>query len=335
MHRMSSQLGATAGPKIRTAAGLIAAILLLAAVGPVIAQEPAVNPRADFWREVRRGQAGTTTSHADGHAVLIQNGGQNWRNVRNGLLAGISPWLLAGVLAAIGVFFAVVGKDRLEAEPAERIQRFSLGERALHWFTAAAFIVLALTGLSLLFGRAVLIPVFGYASFGGWAQAAKVLHNYSGPLFLAGALVEIAVWFKDNIPKSYDLKWFRTMGGMVGKGPRPHAGKVNGGEKAWFWVMLFAVLGVGITGVVMDFPNLGYSRSTFQVLHVVHVAVAMLFLAASFGHIYIGTIGAEGTFEGMWRGTVSDAWAKQHADLWYAEKTGDTPREAKQPETAG
>jgi len=331
-----SHKGAVAGYVKPAAAGLTLVLLLLAIAWQTSAQEEPVNPRAGFWREVRQGEAGTTTSHGDGHAVLIQNGGQNWRNLRNGVLAGISPWLLAAVLAVIGVFFAVVGKDRLEEEPTERIERFSLGERVLHWFTAAVFIVLALTGLSLLFGRAVLIPVFGYGAFGTWAQVSKVLHNYSGPLFLAGALVEIVVWFKDNIPKSYDLAWFRNLGGIVGKGPRPHAGKVNGGEKAWFWVMTFAVIGVGITGGIMDFPNLGFSRQTFQVLHVIHVAVAMLFLAASFGHIYIGTIGAEGTFEGMWKGTVSDAWARQHQDLWYAEKTGrPVSQDGERPETAG
>lgn len=334
MYRVHLRPGIPEQSRVWTAALLLVAILLPAVVPPASGQEPPANPRAGFWQEVRQGEAGTTTSLGEGHAVLIQNGGQNWRNIRNGLLAGISPWLLAGVLAAIGVFFAVVGKDRLEEEPTERIPRFSLAERILHWFTAAAFIVLALTGLSLLFGRAVLIPVFGYASFGAWAQVSKVLHNYSGPLFLAGALVEIVVWFKDNIPRAYDLAWFRNLGGMTGKGPRPHAGKVNGGEKAWFWVMTLSVVGVGVTGAVMDFPNLGFSRQTFQVLHVIHVAVAVLFLAASFGHIYIGTIGAEGTFEGMWRGTVSDAWARQHQDLWYAEKTGRRP-EAAPPEAAG
>jgi cytochrome b subunit of formate dehydrogenase len=35
---------------------------------------------------------------------------------------------------------------------------------------------------------------------------------------------------------------------------------------------------------------------------------------------YIGTIGAEGTFEGMWRGKVDKVWAKQHNDLWYEQK---------------
>jgi cytochrome b subunit of formate dehydrogenase len=63
-----------------------------------------------------------------------------------------------------------------------------------------------------------------------------------------------------------------------------------------------------------------------QVAHVIHDSVAVLFVAASFGHINIGTIGAEGTFEGMWRGRVDAVWAKQHQDLWYGEENGGTRR---------
>jgi len=109
---------------------------------------------------------------------------------------------------------------------------------------------------------------------------------------------------------------------MVGKGPRPHAEKVNGGAKAWFWLMVLAGIGVGVTGVLLDFPIWGQTRQTLQIAHIVHAAVAILFVAAAFGHIYIGTLGAEGTFEGMWRGRVDAAWAKQHQDLWYEKMTG-------------
>ena len=282
---------------------------------------PGINPRADFWRGVREGYAGTTTSASEGHKVLIQNGGQNWRQIRNGPIAGIAPWLLAGVVFAIGVFFAIVGRDRLE-EPRSgvTIPRFSLFARILHWSTAVLFILLALTGLSMLFGRAVLIPVFGQGAFATYMQAGLLVHNFSGPLFLAGVLVEAIAWAKDNIPKKMDIVWFKNLGGLIGKGSRPHAERVNGGEKGWFWFMLTAGLVSGVTGLILDFPIFGQSRQAMQIAHIIHASMGILFLAASFGHIYIGTIGAEGTFEGMWRGKVDKVWAKQHNDLWYEQK---------------
>lgn len=313
----------------------IAFLILAGGLYIVIAQQASeTNPRADFWRAVRDGVRGYTSVASEAHEVLIQNGGQNWRQIRNGPLAGIAPWVLAGVLAAIGIFYVIVGKDRLE-EPRSgtKIPRFSMAERLLHWITAALFILMAITGLSMLFGRAVLIPVFGYQAFSGYMQAGMLVHNYCGPFFLAGVVVEIVVWVKDNIPKKMDFEWFKNLGGMIGKGPRPHAEKVNGGEKAWFWVMVFAGLGIGVTGLILDFPNFGQSRLTMQVAHVIHASLAVLFIAASFGHIYIGTIGAEGTFEGMWSGQVDASWAKQHQDLWYEEKIKE-PEEKLSPESA-
>ena len=67
-----------------------------------------------------------------------------------------------------------------------------------------------------------------------------------------------------------------------------------------------------------------------EISHVIHASVGILFITASFGHIYIGTIGAEGTFEGMWSGSVDAVWAEQHNDLWYAEKM---PAKGEDPET--
>ena len=49
------------------------------------------NPRANFWRVVRQGVPAYTSTPAQGHTVLIQNGGENWREIRNGLIMRFSP----------------------------------------------------------------------------------------------------------------------------------------------------------------------------------------------------------------------------------------------------
>jgi formate dehydrogenase subunit gamma len=307
---------------LTTAVGLCIAATKTTAAQPSAVQWSQTNPRAAFWREVRRGTPGTTTVAGQERGVLIQNGGQNWRRIRNGLIAGVAPWILAVVFFAIALFFVVFGRDKLEERPdGTTIPRFSAAERWLHWITAGVFIIMAISGLSMLFGRAVLIPVMGQTGFSGYMGVAMGLHNYCGPIFLAGVLVEILAWLRFNVPRKMDLVWFKNLGGMAGRGPRPHSGKINGGEKAWFWILVVAGLGIGATGLILDFPNFGQPRWLMQIAHGIHASLAVLFVAASLGHIYIGTIGAEGTFQGMWRGEVSTAWAKQHADLWYAEKT--------------
>ncbi len=279
------------------------------------------NPHANFWRAVRHGIPGFTTVSSQGHKVLIENSGENWREMRNGLLMRGSQWILAVALVAMCLFYIVVGKDKLEKpRSGVKIERFNLGERVLHWYTAVLFIIMAITGLSLLLGRLALIPIFGHWAISGYLQASKALHNYCGPLLLLGIVLEFVVWVRYNIPSKVDLQWFKNMGGMIGKGPRPHAGRVNGGEKGWFWLVVIFGIAVGVTGITLDFPIWGQSRFTMQLCHVIHIICAILFITASFGHIYVGTIGAEGVFEGMWTGYVDAVWAQQHNDLWYEEK---------------
>jgi formate dehydrogenase subunit gamma len=57
-----------------------------------------------------------------------------------------------------------------------------------------------------------------------------------------------------------------------------------------------------------------------QTAEMVHGIIAMLFIAAMLGHIYIGTIGMEGAFEAMGTGDVDVNWAKEHHSLWLSEE---------------
>jgi len=295
------------------------------------------NPRANFWRAVRKGDAGYTSESGPYTTnVLIQNGGENWRQLRNGPVASIAPWWLAIMLFVIGAFHILVGRSKIrEARSGNTVVRWSLSDRVLHWYTATLFIVLAITGLSLLFGRAALIPIFGVAGFSVYADFAKDLHNYLGPFFIVGVLLEIIAWIKYNIPGKVDWEWIRQGGGLFSKGPHVHAGRMNGGEMIWFWIIATVGLAVCVTGLIMDFPNFGQTRETMQISNLIHAVLGVIWISVAFGHIYIGTIGTEGALEGMTTGRVSAEWAKQHHDLWYeqvqakGEDTGEASRAGK------
>jgi len=308
---------------------LVIAAVLLSVLGGVMYYQvigsDLSNPRANFWRVVREGAPAYTSTPAQGHTVLIQNGGENWREIRNGLIVRISPWIILLALAGMTAFYLIVGQDKLEKpRSGVKIERYTFGERLLHWYTALMFIIMAITGLSLLLGRIVLIPVFGHWLFSGYLQAAKVLHNFCGPLLLIGILLEFIKWVRYNIPEKIDLQWFKNMGGMIGHGPRPHVGKVNAGEKGWFWLIFIFGIAVGVTGILLDFPIWDQTRFIMQVSLVIHATVAVLFVTVSFGHIYMGTLGIEGVFEAMWSGSVDAVWAEQYHDLWYEEKTRES-----------
>lgn len=278
------------------------------------------NPRANYWRAVREGGGGYVSSQGPYTTnTLMQNGGQNWRQVRNGPVSSYMPWFLAVVVAFIFLFHIVRGRIKVE-EPrsGKTVPRWNTGERILHWYTAILFIILSITGLSLLFGRAVLIPVLGPAGFSAWAGFSMTLHNYLGPFFCAGILLEIVLWIRHNIPNATDMKWFAKGGGILSKS-HPSAGRMNGGEKAWFWIICTFGVAVCVTGLIMDFPNYEQTRETMQLVSIIHAITAIVWVAVAIGHIWIGTLGTEGSLEGMTSGRVSAEWAKQHHDEWYEE----------------
>ncbi|MDX1488281.1 MAG: hypothetical protein R3268_08780, partial [Acidiferrobacterales bacterium] len=81
------------------------------------AAEKQSNPRANYWRAVRDGVSGYTAVQGPETNVLIQNGGQNWRQARNGPVASIMPWILAVTVGALILVFLYRGQIKLEKQP--------------------------------------------------------------------------------------------------------------------------------------------------------------------------------------------------------------------------
>jgi formate dehydrogenase subunit gamma len=292
------------------------------------------NPRSQSWREVRGEAAGYSTDTKAGANVLIQSSGQDWRRIRNGYISTFGPWFLLLVTLGIGLFYMLRGPVKLEQERSGRtVTRWSSKQRTLHWVTATLFVIMAIGGLSLLFGRAILRPLLGDAGFAAWASFSKVVHNYTGLLFTVCIVIMIVSWMKNNLPRRADWDWIRKGGGMFGE--HAPAGRVNAGEKMWFWFIAIAGLAVCISGLVLDFPNFGSSRFTMQVANVIHSVLAIAWVGIFLGHVYIGTIGTEGALEGMTTGDVSGEWAKQHHDLWYQEITSGKQEEGNAGKTVG
>jgi len=277
-----------------------------------------VNPRANFWRAVRDGDRGDTTSSGPYTTnTFIQNGGQNFRMLRNGPLVSYGAGLMALMLASIIVFFAVRGRIRVHGgRSGERVPRFTLTDRVLHWSVVVLFLLLAITGLILMYGRAMLIPVFGLSAFSAIASASKFAHNLFGPLFVVALVMMIVKFIAGNLPAKGDLKWLLRGGGML-RGRHASAGRYNTGEKLWFWVVTVMGLAVAVTGLIMDFPVFGQTRGLMQISQLLHGAAALIFITGALGHIYIGTLGMEGALEAMTQGSVDGNWAREHHDRWY------------------
>ena len=280
------------------------------------------NPGTDLWNAVRQRQgqmAGNTQARGVDAGVLINRSGEDFRQYRRHEFIGAAGWFIAGTVGVILLFFLIRGRVRIpDGRSGRKIRRFVEYERIVHWLTAALFVFLAVTGLTLLFGRFVILPVFGPEAFGVIASACKEGHNLFGPLFLVSVLLLLFHWAAQNLPARGDLKWLIKGGGIVGSA-HVTAGYFNTGEKLWYWGVILLGLAVSISGLVLVFPVFGQGRDIMQLALIVHGIVAVLFIAGSFGHIYIGTIGSEGSLEGMTTGYVDENWAKAHHDRWYAE----------------
>lgn len=276
---------------------------------------------APVWKSARGAVEGYASIPAPEAGVLIQDGGQNWRALRNGWFSVIGGWAIVATMLAIGSFYAWKGTVQLHDSPTGRmIERFTLLERMAHWGTAISFSVLAISGLILAFGKTLLIPVIGFTLFSWLAILSKNLHNFLGPLFIVSCIITFVTFVRDNFPKAVDWQWVVNFGGLI-NGKHIPSEKFNAGEKIWFWGGLMTLgLVVGASGLVLNFPNFGQSRATMQLANLVHLTGATLFMLGALGHIYMGTLGMAGALDAMKTGVVDESWAKEHHEIWYDEQ---------------
>jgi len=288
---------------------------------------------APFWRAVRNSgeQAGYTSLPGAEKGVLIQSftqypgsrfttAGEAWRQVRNQWILPYGGSLLLITLLAVAIAYWRLGPlGGHIPDTGRKIQRFTPFERAAHMTNAAAFVVLAVSGIVTAFGKFLLLPIIGGTLFGWLSYVLKTLHNFVGPLFVVSLAIVIVTFVRDNLPSKGDLDWLKSFGGMAG-GKYVPAPRFNAGEKLVFWAGVL-VLGVtaAVSGLILDmlFPGLEFTRGQMQVANMVHAVSAVLMMSLFVGHIYLGTIGTKGAWQGMRTGQVDEAWAKEHHELWY------------------
>ena len=298
---------------------------------------------APMWRTVGAGAEGYSSlpkSQAPEAGVLIQpfvqfpgsrltNGGEAWREVRNNWIIPYGGSLLLIVLGAIGIFYWRKGMMKLHGTPTGvEIERFTPFERSAHWVNAIAFVVLALSGITMAFGKFFMRPIIGESLFGFLTYLLKNAHNFAGPLFAVSLTVVFFTFLKDNWPNKNDLIWIIKAGGLLGSKEVP-SHRFNAGEKILFWVGVFGLgLVVVTSGLVLDkiVPLLIYERNTMQIAHMIHALATLLMIAMFMGHIYMGSIGMEGAYKAMKTGYVDETWAKEHHELWHDDiKAGKIP----------
>lgn len=308
--------------------------LMLAVVFVPLAAQAQVNPTASAVSEqqllqsLQGGSIAGRVSIPDARAAeLIKPGNPEWRERHQGLMFWVSVGSILAMLVVLVLFYALRGPIRVESGlTGVKLLRFNALDRFGHWLSAGCFVVLGLTGLNLVVGRYVLLPLIGPEAFGTVTAYGKLAHNYLAWPFMLGLILMFVVWVKDNLPRSVDATWLAAGGGMFG-GAHPPAGKFNAGQKIVFWIVIIGGAALSVTGVLLMFPFLLGGASDWQLMQFLHGVIGGLMVALMLGHIYLGSVGMEGAFGAMSSGEVDLSWAREHHALWAEEMkvAGRTP----------
>ena len=321
----------------------------------------------ELWRSLRFGDADITSQvRSPGATLLVQDGGMEWLEFREGSLSKYGRDFLLIVLALLTLFYLTRDRIRIDAGRSDkRIRRFNWIERFAHWLFAGSFIILGLTGLITLFGRKFIQMFSGspetyetvQSAYATVALASKWLHNNVAWAFILGLIMIFVLWVIHNLPSRVDINWMMKGGGLFTKNSHPPAKKFNAGQKLIFWSCILLGGSIAASGVALLFPfEFPMFQLTFDKLSALgieslpiygplpetltphgemmhaqawHAIVSFALMGIVIAHIYIGSLGMEGAYDAMGSGEVDLNWAKEHHSLWVEEVQKKSQAETK------
>src|SRR3546814_3150521 len=122
--------------------------------------------------------------------------------------------------------------------------------------TATSFILLAITGLILLYGKIFLKPLFGAGAYSALATGSAYVHIAFMVPFVLGVIIMIVVWIRQNVVTGFDMHWLARFGGFLSpSSDNPPARRFNAGQKLVFW-------GVVLGGVLLTISGITDRKST-------------------------------------------------------------------------
>ncbi|WP_104722283.1 formate dehydrogenase subunit gamma [Helicobacter mesocricetorum] len=202
--------------------------------------------------------------------------------------------ILFTILAFLG-HYMVIGQRKFNH--GKKIRVFSSYNIVVHWCAAIPFVLIALSGLIMVFGDKL--------GGGGFVRLARDIHAIATPVFVVFGILMFAMWVKDALPKLYDIEWFMIMGGYLSKQNRPiPAGKFNAGQKMWFWVCTIGGFVMAISGAYMYFQFADIE--TLRVMALVHNVLGFLVIALLITHIYMAVFAIEGALGAILDGKMGE-----------------------------
>ena len=207
---------------------------------------------------------------------------------------------------------------RAQSGSEDRILRYTLGERVIHWVAGLTYVYLLLTGLA--FWSPYL---FWIAMFFGGGPTARFWHPWMGLIFTASVVWMYRIWHRDMRATLADREWAKHVGDYIRNQDEnlPPIGRFNIGQKQFFWLMLIGGIALLLSGVALWLVNdIPWSWRWLRYTAVlVHAVAALATIGGFIIHVYMGTAMVRGGFTSIIRGEVSTAWARTHHRLWYEQ----------------
>ncbi len=199
----------------------------------------------------------------------------------------------------------------------KKLLRFPPGERANHWLTAIAFVLLALSGLSLYYPA--FFPLSDFFGGGVWT---RVVHPFIGLVMLVSFGLMFVNYRQLNLMTPNDWQWLGRIRDVMAGNARdlPAMGKFNAGQKALFWLQAACMILLLLSGIVIwraTFASL-FPVGLIRFAAVIHALAATIMIGLIIIHIYAAVWTRE-TLGAMLYGRVRRAWAKQHHPLWFKQ----------------
>ena len=160
------------------------------------------------------------------------------------------------------------GRESAEPPAARHVQRFDRSARLLHVVIMVTFLLLAATGLPILFSQAPWGRALAML-FGGF-RGAGLVHRAAGAALLAAVVWHLAAIFwralvrrekglfwgpTSMVPQPRDfVQFYQQIKWFFGRGPYPKYEYFAYWEKFDYWAVLWGTLIMGTAGLILWFP---------------------------------------------------------------------------------
>jgi len=187
--------------------------------------------------------------------------------------------------------------------------------RINHWITAACFVLLMLSGLSMF------DPLLYWLSslFGG-GQWTRAIHPWIGIVLAISYAGLIAQFWRDNLWSRDDLAWMLSIERVLANEEEgiPEVARFNAGQKFVFWSMALLVPVLLFSGILIwnyyfeNFSSIETQRAALLVHSLAAIAAIIIWVV----HVY-AAIWVRGSMRAMTQGYVTPGWAWRHHRKWF------------------